>query len=419
MRIRWTLTRELVLLTLIQVGVLIFVYSQLLPYYLWNGIEQAAQVFLQSEAESAANLLARDGVLPASAAPGVQLYAGTDDIPERIRNAMQRRGDLPVGRLVTRSRGGAGLMMFAVELDSQRRVYAIFEANEAVLGRPGGPVERMFSLLELRDRVGIAFVLVWVVLTGFLLRRIYVRTQRMTHWTRALSNPGPKAQPPKFGYGEFDDVGRELSDAFERVSSALERERDFVRNASHELRTPIAIVQSNLDLERKRTGNEAEPLQRVRRATHRMQKLVETLLWLSREQVESMVAEPVNLRAMVDQLVSEHAYLLQGGEVRVRSPRIEPTPTVAAQPLQIILANLIRNAFEHGGAEDVEIDIDDSSVRVRNLRSDTEAQDVVDGLGLTLVQKIADRMQWRVERASQAGAFEVCVWLSEASDSSR
>ncbi|MEM1191468.1 MAG: HAMP domain-containing sensor histidine kinase, partial [Pseudomonadota bacterium] len=216
-------------------------------------------------------------------------------------------------------------------------------------------------------------------------------------WTQGLSPSSATQDDPRFGYGEFDDVGRELQGAFARISKALERESEFVRNASHELRTPIAIIRSNLDLERRRSGSESEPLGRIRRATDRMQQLVDTLLWLSREEPAEQNEEDVDLKAMVQQVAEEHVYLLEGRSYRLEVPDSCFSVRLAAQPARIALANLIRNAFQHSDGGEVLIELTDHGVTVRNgvgAAATGADRSLSDGLGLTLVKKITQRMGW-------------------------
>ncbi|MEM9759112.1 MAG: histidine kinase dimerization/phospho-acceptor domain-containing protein [Pseudomonadota bacterium] len=403
---RWTLSRELGVFLLAQVAVLVFVYSQLLPQYLWSGIQQAAEVFLRTEAQTADAHFAQYGTLPDSSGHGIQLYEDLDQMPEETRELIMRRGSLPrENRIRFFGDGESGVMLLIHPMEDGSKVFMVFRATEEVIRGPGGVFDEFTELLRLRERVGLGFVAFWGVLTALLLRRIYVRTRRMSQWTQGLSPSSATQDDPRFGYGEFDDVGRELQGAFARISKALERESEFVRNASHELRTPIAIIRSNLDLERRRSGSESEPLGRIRRASDRMQQLVDTLLWLSREDVGEQSAEDVDLEALLRLIADEHAYLLNGKHYRLQVSGPVSSRSVAEQPARIALANLIRNAFQHSDEGEVLIELNDEGVTVQNRIAARAGGDQKvsqsDGLGLTLVRKITQRMGWAFEAYSQ------------------
>ncbi|MEM8768128.1 MAG: HAMP domain-containing sensor histidine kinase [Pseudomonadota bacterium] len=402
---RWTLSRELAVFLLIQVGVLVFVYSQLLPQYLFNGAQQAAGIILEAEAGAAAERLLMTGTLPENEASGTQIYASVDAMPEHLKAVFERRVPLRENRLYFQETDRSGVMLFNYRLEDGRQVIALFEATRERLSRPGGPMDQMMELLEFQERLGLGFVVFWGVLTLLLLRRIFVRTRRMSQWTRSLTASNAAGAKPRFGYGEFDEVGRELKEAAERISAALARESEFVRNASHELRTPITIIQSNLDLERTRNGTESEPLSRIRRATHRMQRLIDTLLWLSREESSSQGAEPVDLLDLAHELVDEHSYLLSDQEVIIASEAEEATVTLPPHPLRIALANLIRNAFEHGAAGRIRITLMADEITVENSLfgasyGAAEPPGERDGLGLTLVRKVTERMGWTFSQST-------------------
>ncbi|MEM1144628.1 MAG: HAMP domain-containing sensor histidine kinase [Pseudomonadota bacterium] len=406
---RWTLSRELGLLLLLQVGVLVFVYSQLLPYFLWNGVQQAAQVFMETDAAAAGAYLEREGTLPPNTGRGVQLYNGADELPERYRERFVRDGVLPAGRLRFRETRESGVMLFVHELADGRSVVAVAEASRELLGRPGGVMDKMFELIELRERIGLGFLLFWAVLTAFVVRRIYVRTKRMSEWTNSLTELSETRADPRFGYREFDEVGKELNSAFERIASALEREGEFLRNASHELRTPIAIIQSSLALEQKRNGGKSEALGRIERAAQRMQRLVETLLWLSREETQAQTQQPVDLKAVTEQLIDEHRYLLDEQSVVLISNLSKRAIELPEEPARIVLANLIRNAFQHSHESDhIEVVLSDEGVKIKNRMQNSDDRSngpsTSDGLGLTLVRKVTERMGW-VFQASESGGM--------------
>ncbi|MEM1231577.1 MAG: HAMP domain-containing sensor histidine kinase, partial [Pseudomonadota bacterium] len=321
--------------------------------------------------------------------------------------------DLPPGELRIRRGGGLSLMALAHEPTDGERVIAVYNVPDEVLSRPGGAMDRMFELLQFGGRIGLAVVLFWAVLTIFVVRRIYLRTRRMSRWTQALTAEHER-EDPRFGYREFDDVGRELNQAFARISAALEREREFVRNASHELRTPLTIIQANVALAQEQAVS-GEPLARVERAATRMQKLVETLLWLSREESASQAPEPVDLHELLEQLIEEHRYLLRGRQVSILDQCQQSSVTLAPEPARIALGNLLRNAFEHSSDDDaIEVSVDGGSVMIRNRVADDAggAQPGAgsDGLGLTLVRRVTDRMGW--DFYVSTGPAQHCVRLS-------
>ena len=85
---------------------------------------------------------------------------------------------------------------------------------------------------------------------------------------------------------ELDRLGRVLNDTFDRLSAAIERQKRFTADASHELRTPVTIILSETQraLKREREPDQyREILGNCRTAAERMRALVESLLVLARQ----------------------------------------------------------------------------------------------------------------------------------------
>lgn len=128
-------------------------------------------------------------------------------------------------------------------------------------------------------------------------------------------------------------------------------EREFVANAAHELRTPIAVITSALDVLEE--GAQAVPedrerfLQAIRRQTTRLGRLVRALLVLARAQTrqEALRLEAVELSPLLEEIAAE-VDPAEGVAVDVSCPagiEVLAEPDLLAQ----VLANLARNAAKN------------------------------------------------------------------------
>ena len=153
--------------------------------------------------------------------------------------------------------------------------------------------------------------------------------------------------------GPEDELKR-LADTFDgmlsRLDEAFAMQRRFIADASHELRNPLAIIRTNLDVDLADTEPSAERLRHtavvVRRATERMGRLVDDLLALARLDAPSAVSERVNLSAIADEVVDEYAAVAgERGVVLYRSiaPRLDLEGD--AQALKRAVINLVENAI--------------------------------------------------------------------------
>ncbi|MFN3179968.1 MAG: sensor histidine kinase, partial [Thermus sp.] len=135
----------------------------------------------------------------------------------------------------------------------------------------------------------------------------------------------------------------------EAVRSALERERFFTRYASHELRSPLTVLRSQLEAVHRGllTLEQARP--HLGEALARMERILEGLLTLSRAEADLEVdLVPLDLRRFLAEYVKEQEGLWL--HPSPKGPLGEKPVWALAHPLVLerILDNLVENAFRHG-----------------------------------------------------------------------
>ena len=126
---------------------------------------------------------------------------------------------------------------------------------------------------------------------------------------------------------ELTELATVLNEAFDRLQAAFDRQARFTADASHELRTLLAVIrtQAELALLRPRTADEYRiAVETCLRAAERMTDLVERLLMLARVDAgAALKREPVNLDKVVADVVAQHAPLAAEKGVTVR-PTLAP-----------------------------------------------------------------------------------------------
>src|SRR5688572_14132087 len=154
---------------------------------------------------------------------------------------------------------------------------------------------------------------------------------------------------------DADEEVRELTEALlrysQRLAHFLERERQFTRDASHELRSPLTVIRmaTSLLLEdpditesRRRTAN------RIQRACLDMEELTHAFLLLARETETGLPVEAICVNDLIADEV-EHARLLAGDKPVTAEVRHERRLYLDApeKVLSILIGNLLRNAFSY------------------------------------------------------------------------
>ena len=196
-------------------------------------------------------------------------------------------------------------------------------------------------------------------------------------------------------------LATKLRDTFSRIGQVLEAEELFLKFASHELRTPIAVISSNLDLierlDRNNQGLELEARRRIKRSVTSMLQLTETLLWLSRENDKAPENEKIRLDQLIDLIITENNYLLENKPINVSVCHDKSIISAPKALCKIALSNLVRNAFEHSLPGNIEITIHNKSVCILNPTGEQDSEEITVqgfGLGLLLVEKITTKFGW-------------------------
>jgi signal transduction histidine kinase len=210
------------------------------------------------------------------------------------------------------------------------------------------------------------------------------------------------------------------------VQESLEREHSFLRHASHELRTPIAIVRNNVELLQKlekkpeQSAQRQQVVDRIDRAGHTMQHLTETLLWLSRNDVDSLQTRQLELDSLLQELVSEMKYLLSKKNVELVLKTNHYVISLPEIPARIVLGNLIRNAFQHSWEGCITIYQRGSRVLISNPQSPDGSgmSDLGFGLGLQLTAQLSAKLGWIYTDESETDYRIATIALNstEASD---
>ncbi len=224
--------------------------------------------------------------------------------------------------------------------------------------------------------------------------------------------------------GELAPIVTSVNRLLERLSRALDAERAFAANSAHELRTPVAAARAQAQLlaSELKSGPSADRAAALAATLHRLGRLVEKLLQLSRAASGVALArEKTDLGQIARVVVDE--YLGR----KIDTARIvfdpDPPPNISvytdADALGIVVHNLIDNALAHGDrSEPVTVQVGpDGALAVRNagpvvppetlatltrrfMRGGASAEG--SGLGLSIVEAIMAQAGGRLELFSPA-----------------
>jgi signal transduction histidine kinase len=171
---------------------------------------------------------------------------------------------------------------------------------------------------------------------------------------------------------ELGRLARTLDAMLDRVAAAVEQQRRFTGDASHELRTPIATIlaDASLSLERSRPAEDQRAtIARIESEAVRMGRIVEGLLVLARSDAQSRPAhaQDVDLGALLDASVSRLAPGATERGVRIDVRARGLVVTDRDNGLERVFDNLLDNALRYapgGSAIEIEASARDEVARV-------------------------------------------------------
>lgn len=415
--------------------VLVIIYSLMLQEYMRRGMDSASALDLSITARDFSMAYQENPQAPLPTGPRLKSFLGPEKLPAWLKNGFPphqyRHGQIIVDHIHSHKKGknghkrrGGMFFLYPYNLPDGRQLLLLktYSSTDLFNDASGQPVAFRF-LQMLAWPIGIGSVIFVVLAVRYMLHRLSRPVEKLGKWAAELSPDKIGQSHPDFGFTEVNDLADRLQDAMEQLQQAAEREHRFLRNASHELRTPIAVLSSNLELlERIRPEpdeSEAVIYTRIRRAIINMNRLTQTLLWLNRDQDETPLPEPVQLDVMVNDLVSENRYLLKGKNVSVEVDAQADESMIGAIACHIALGNLIRNAFQYTAEGTILIRVRSNMVEIRNISygetgSDESNNDYGFGLGLALVEQITERYGWQYENKAIPGGRQATVVFSQA-----
>jgi len=259
--------------------------------------------------------------------------------------------------------------------------------------------------------LGIA-ILITTLIGGFLGRILVLHTvhpiEALVDWLKEARSK--RTPPPQSQFEEVQLLTSALDDYVTQKEVVLERELAFVREASHELRTPISIIRGVCELAEETTLTE-ETVARIRRSNMRMEHTVEGLLCLAREE---QLIQGVDFQKEWNHLFDEMQERF--GKQTALQTDLQHTPSDPMQGRMLILAlsPLLQNALQHSEASKISVSLTKETLTVadngKGIHSLPGIQKALThlhplpagGLGLSLVERVCRRMNWTFRLENQS-----------------
>ncbi len=388
---------------------LILVSSMWMVYQ--AGKESVVQRLFATEIES---LIARRATDPSAPLPDswVKGYAQRDDIPEPWRSNLHRFE--PDDEIPWPLREWREVQLWTGSLPGSAGDVYLF-ADHRTTPRQWLQYQSLWSQILLASLITLGFGY-WLsrFVSARLARPLKNLQQEVDAYAPGQSRPIAADDYPDEEIARLASSFRQLH---ERMDAFVAREQEFTRHASHELRTPITIIRTAGSVLQQRVGRDEDPRARravlnLIRAADDMTRLVNTFLWMAREDGAVERDELFDVAALVTSLCEHHRVLLR--PQNTLETRIEPQVwhSFPGNLFGIAAANIIRNACQHAGPGVIEVTLRPDRLEVMNPLADKtysphEPPDQPGPgntrLGLRIVERISARCGWTWTSAPDAG----------------
>ena len=312
-----------------------------------------------------------------------------------------------------------------------------------VVGSTRGDSDETLSSLRYELLIAGPVALALACIAGYVLAGLSLRpVESMRQRAAAISaeTPGDRLPVPQTG-DEVERLAETLNAMLARLEAAVERERDFVADAGHELRTPLALLRTELELALRHAESSEELREAVRLSSeevYRLAQLAEDLLLIARSDRGKLALqlETFDASELLGSVASRFEWRAQETGRPLRAFARSGCEVLADRiRLEQALTNLVENALRHGEGEVrlsavpanglVELHVTDQGAGFppefvgqafeRFARPDQARTGSSSGLGLSIVRVIAEAHGGSAHVANQArGGADVWIALPSA-----
>jgi heavy metal sensor kinase len=278
--------------------------------------------------------------------------------------AANRRPVSQVGNQIVAALGSYDVATpLAINVATPQATYRVVSQPLVVRGQTFG-LTGTYSLVDIEDvlarirqmfAVAIPFLILCAATGGyFLAKRSLAPVSAMTTRAADISATNLHERLPVSGGDELVGLARVVNDLLDRLENSFEQQRRFMTDASHELRTPAAILRAETDVTLSREHRSEEEYRAsiavMQDAAQRLTRIVDDLFLLARADAGHLVMrrEPLYLEDVVHDAARSVRQVADQRGVRVALGQVAEAPFEGdADLLGRLLLNLLDNAIKH------------------------------------------------------------------------
>jgi len=242
----------------------------------------------------------------------------------------------------------------------------------------------------------------------------------MANWADNLNTSSSSTPLPNFQVPRLNHIAFTINKSLSTLGQVLEKEQSFAKYTSHELRTPIAALSANIELlemmMQDLSPKERQVLKRIETAIADMKYQIDALLWMSKEIEIDSEFKACEVRGLVEKSITDNNYLVAHKPVKVNISNTSTSLKTHPILFQIVINNLVRNAFQNTQRGSVDIDIQPNVLIVSNTNDSLDIPSHKGesfGIGLVLVEKLISKLSIEMTTATFDSGRKVSLIFSE------
>lgn len=277
------------------------------------------------------------------------------------------------------------------------------------------------------------------LIVGLLLGTItaYKVVSPVVHLTDIVKKTGKTGTLPEnlsegFDNNEVGILAEALEYSMQEMQMAMNREKAFARDASHELRTPVTIISGavkilyeEVDMD---NANIRRFMSKITRANAKMEHMINSFLWLSKQErndTES-ICTPADV---IKEAIENSRYLIMDKPLVIEVNEFsEGCLSVAPEIFSIIISNIIRNAITYTHEGKVIVSVHETCISVRDTGPGIPSQVIENingekgvrmaegfGFGLSIAHRMCVQLGWEfhIARGPRGKGTEVTICWGE------
>lgn len=300
------------------------------------------------------------------------------------------------------------------------------------------------SMLQSVTKTNLILIVILIIVAGlggfWILRQAFKPVNRISNTARAISESNDLSQRIALGDGkdEIYSLARTFDEMLDKIETTLENEKQFTSDASHELRTPVAVITSECEyvLDCADSVEDArESVESIKRQADKISKLIDELLTITRmdRNTQKLNFDNVDISELLSFVCDEQEEIHDDSKTLIRS--IAPDIRANADHLLLtrLFINLISNAYQYGkdggkitvtleeDKDNIIFSVSDNGIGIaeehlpkiweRFYQVDNSRTNGSMGLGLSMVKWIAERHKGTLMVKSMVGKGTVFTFI--------